>query len=181
MALEKVLLHSCCAPCSAPIMEWMMNNSIMPTLFFFNPNIYPSEEYLKRKEECVRYVARKGIGFIDGDCTHEAWLEHVAGLEDQPERGRRCIKCFEVRLEATARLASAEGFTVFTTTLAGSRWKDFGQIVEAGTRAASQACEVRFWDKDWKRGGLTERRKILLGENGFYNQQYCGCEFSMRR
>lgn len=177
--MEKILLHSCCAPCSAPILEWMLDNGFSPTLFFFNPNIFPDEEYTKRKEECIRYAQQLGVDFIDGDYDHDCWLEKVAGMEDQPERGLRCGVCFGIRLDATARLAAEKGFSVFTTTLAGSRWKSFEQIVEAGNRAALTEG-IRFWDKDWKKGGLTERRKILLQENGFYNQQYCGCEFSIR-
>ncbi|NDV66270.1 epoxyqueuosine reductase QueH [Bacteroides sp. 224] len=178
--MEKVLLHCCCAPCSAPIMEWMLNNNISPTLFYFNPNIFPSEEYLKRKEECIAYAQAQGIDFIDGDYNHADWLAKVAGLEDQPERGTRCLECFKIRLKATAILATEKGFSLFTTTLAGSRWKSFTQIVEAGNWAASLVTGVQFWEKDWKKGGLTERRKILLQENQFYNQQYCGCEFSIR-
>ncbi len=178
---KKILLHSCCAPCSAPILEWMLNNGIQPTIFFFNPNIYPVGEYLKRKDECIRYAKHLGVDFIDGDYDHEVWLKRIAGLEDLPERGSRCLECFKVRLAATALLASEKNFDTFTTTLAGSRWKSFLQIVEAGHWAASSVNGVTFWDKDWKKGGLTERRRILLQENNFYNQQYCGCEFSMNR
>lgn len=177
--MEKVLLHCCCAPCSAPIIEWMLNNGIAPALFFFNPNIYPAGEYLIRKEECMKYALSQGLECIDGDYNHEYWLSKVAGLEDQPERGSRCVQCFKMRLEATAILASERGFSKITTTLAGSRWKSFAQIVEAGNGAAALVAHVQFWAKDWKKGGLTERRKILLQENGFYNQSYCGCEFSI--
>lgn len=179
--MKEILLHSCCAPCSAPIMEWMLNNDIQPTLFYFNPNIYPLEEYLRRKEECSQYALRAGVEFIDGDYNHNTWLQKIAGLEAAPERGSRCAQCFLIRLKATAFLASERGFSQFTTTLAGSRWKNFAQIVEAGNRAASLFDNVRFWDKDWKKGGLTERRSILLRQNNFYNQHYCGCEFSMKR
>ena len=178
--MEHILLHCCCAPCSAPIIEWMLNNDITPTLFYFNPNIYPTEEYLIRKEECIRYALSQGVEFIDGDYDHAYWLSKVAGLEDQPERGTRCLQCFKLRMQATALLAAEKGFDQMTTTLAGSRWKSFAQIVEAGNWAAAQAGGVRFWEKDWKKGGLTERRKVLLQENDFYNQQYCGCEFSIR-
>jgi predicted adenine nucleotide alpha hydrolase (AANH) superfamily ATPase len=159
----------------------MLNNEFVPTLFFFNPNIYPLEEYLKRKEECVRYAQSSGVELIDGDYEHDRWLEGIAGLEDQPERGSRCAECFSIRLKATALLASQRQISLFTTTLLGSRWKSYGQIVEAGHRAASVVEGVRFWDKDWKKGGLTERRKVLLQEHGFYNQLYCGCEFSIRK
>ncbi len=159
----------------------MLNNTISPTLFFFNPNIYPVEEYQKRKSECIRYAEQQGVDFIDGDYEHDSWLKRISGLENEPERGQRCIQCFKIRLEATALLASEKDFTKFTTTLTGSRWKSFQQIVEAGKHAASLVNGIQFWDKDWKKGGLTERRKILLQDNNFYNQQYCGCEFSIRK
>jgi predicted adenine nucleotide alpha hydrolase (AANH) superfamily ATPase len=162
-------------------MEWMLNNGIAPVLYFFNPNIHPFDEYLKRKEECMRYAESLGVAFIDGDYEHDRWLEGVAGLENQPERGSRCAECFRMRLKATAQIASQQHISLFTTTLMGSRWKSYRQIVEAGRWAASFAEGIGFWDKDWKKGGLTERRKMLLQENGFYNQQYCGCEFSIRK
>jgi epoxyqueuosine reductase len=153
----------------------------MPTLFFFNPNIYPQTEYNQRKEECIRYAEKQALQFIDGDYNHEQWLRQMAGLEKEPERGRRCLQCFKVRLYATALIASEFHFPQFTTTLTGSRWKSIDQITEAGKWAAAQCQNIDFWDKDWKKGGLTERRKILLQENNFYNQQYCGCEFSIHK
>jgi len=159
----------------------MLNNEFTPTLFFFNPNIYPTEEYLKRKEECIRYAKQLGLDLIDGDYNHNHWLQCVKGLEDQPERGLRCLECFKMRLKATAQIALERNIPLFTTTLTGSRWKSYQQIVEAGNWAASFASGTEFWDKDWKKGGLTERRKILLQENEFYNQLYCGCEFSIRK
>ncbi len=173
-----ILLHSCCAPCSAPILEWMLNEGHTPVLYFFNPNIFPAEEYLRRREELARYAQKQGVQVIDGDDAHENWLAAVAGLEDEPERGARCAQCFRHRLAAAAKLAAEEGFSTFTTTLSGSRWKNFSQICEAGHRAAAQHNGLTFWDKDWKKGGLTERRAVLLRENNFYNQTYCGCEFS---
>ncbi|MTK53329.1 epoxyqueuosine reductase QueH [Paludibacter sp.] len=179
--MQKVLLHTCCAPCSAPIIEWLLNNEYIPTLFFFNPNIYPTEEYLKRKKECIAYAQLHNIDFVDGDYDHERWLQQIVGLEEEPERGTRCLQCFKIRMKATAIVASEMHFSVFTTTLAGSRWKSLSQITEAGIWAASHYKNVDFWDKDWKKAGLTERRKILLQENNFYNQQYCGCEFSIRK
>lgn len=179
--MQQTLLHTCCAPCSAPIIEWLLQNDIQPVLFFFNPNIFPQEEYIRRKEESIRFAAKLGLEFIDGDYDHEAWLRRIAGLEDEPERGKRCMSCFKIRLEATALLAADKGIPTFTTTLTGSRWKNYNQIVEAGMLAESKTTGTRFWDRDWKKGGLTERRKFLLLENDFYNQQYCGCEFSMRK
>ena len=105
----------------------------------------------------------------------------MAGLEDEPERGKGCLQCFKIRLLATAKLADERGFRLFTTTLASSRWKSLQQITEAGKWAAARFEGLEFWEKNWRKGGLSERRKILLAENGFYNQQYCGCEFSFRK
>jgi predicted adenine nucleotide alpha hydrolase (AANH) superfamily ATPase len=150
-----------------------------PALFFFNPNIYPLEEYEIRKNELKRYAESLSIEFIDGDYDHAQWLNVVKGLENQPERGSRCLECFKMRLLATAQLAHEKGFTQIATTLASSRWKSLEQIAEAGRRAVSQFPDVEFWEKNWRKDGLSERRRILLRENGFYNQGYCGCEFSL--
>ena len=92
--MENVLLHSCCAPCSAAIVEWMLAQDIRPTLYYFNPNIFPQEEYEIRKSECSRYAQKLGLEIIDGDYDHTAWLSDVAGLEDEPERGKRCLQCW---------------------------------------------------------------------------------------
>ncbi|MDR2815237.1 MAG: epoxyqueuosine reductase QueH, partial [Proteiniphilum sp.] len=164
--MEKVLLHCCCAPCSAAVIEWMLIHDIRPVLFYFNPNIFPQEEYLKRKDECTRYAHSQGVDIIDGDYDHAAWLKKIEGLENEPERGRRCLRCFQVRLHATAILASQSGFPVFATTLASSRWKSQEQIFAAGTHAASLVDNVTFRHKNWRKDGLSERRRILLQENG---------------
>jgi predicted adenine nucleotide alpha hydrolase (AANH) superfamily ATPase len=174
-----LLLHTCCAPCSAAIIEYLTAASIDFTLFFFNPNIYPREEYEKRKLELQRYAQSLGIAFVDGDYDHALWLEGVRGLEDQPERGLRCSTCFKIRLSATARLAHEKGFDRIATTLASSRWKSLEQIAEAGHWAVAPFPGLEFWAKNWRKEGLSERRRILLKENGFYNQSYCGCEFNI--
>ena len=194
---EKVLLHSCCAPCSAAILEWMGQNSYEPTILFYNPNIFPEEEYLKRKTEIVRYAHKIGVAItdLDGDNAegqqavtmgdweqqHAGWLRCTEGLEGEPERGRRCLACFRHRLCVAADYAASHGFPLFTTTLASSRWKDIRQINEAGLYAQEQCGRglTRFWDRNWRKGGLYERRNILARQ--FYNQQYCGCEFSLRQ
>jgi len=183
----RCLLHCCCAPCSSAILEWMLNNDVQPVLFYCNPNIYPAEEYQIRKNEITQYATKLGIEIIDDDYDHEAWLCHVKGLENEPERGGRCLECFKLRLLRSARKASELGIETFTTTLASSRWKSLEQINAAGQWAAEQvnqdpACTspVRFDDRNWRKGGLQQRRNELLKENGFYNQLYCGCEFSLR-
>ncbi len=178
---DKVLLHSCCAPCSSAIIECMVANGIHPTVYYYNPNIYPFEEYEIRKAEAKRFVTSQGLSFVDADYDYDGWKEGVCGMENEPERGRRCLQCFKMRLLQTARYASEHGFTVFTTTLASSRWKSLEQINEAGQWAAAQVDGVTFWEQNWRKGGLQERRNQLLREYGFYNQLYCGCEFSRLR
>ena len=180
----RVLLHACCAPCSSAIVEWLLAHEIEPVIYYFNPNIYPRDEYEIRKNESKRHAENLGIKWIDGDYDHEAWKAQMCGLEQEPERGRRCEACFYVRLLATAKKAQELGIEWFATTLASSRWKNLEQINRAGSRAAEvvshQYSAVRFWAQNWRKDGLQERRNELLKAYDFYNQTYCGCEFSLR-
>ena len=201
---SEVLLHACCAPCSSAIVEWLMANGVRPTIFYYNPNIWPREEYDIRKEESKRHAERLGIRWIDGDYNHEEWLGFVRGerreergerrdeergerdeergeiydVAAEPERGRRCEQCFTLRLTAAAHKAAELGIKYFATTLASSRWKSLEQIERAGRQAEQAVPGTTFWAQNWRKGGLQERRNQLLKAYGFYNQQYCGCEFS---
>lgn len=178
---KEVLLHSCCAPCSSAIIEWMLHNDVHPTIFYCNPNIFPQEEYLIRKTEITRYAQKLGLTLIDEDYNHEAWHNYIEGYEGEPERGVRCLLCFKYRLLQTAQKCIDLGIAEFTTTLASSRWKRLDQINEAGLWAAKQVGGgVVFDTRNWRKGGLQERRNQLLKENNFYNQLYCGCEYSCR-
>ena len=232
MGETTVLLHTCCAPCSSAIIEALMQNGITPIIYYCNPNIYPQEEYEIRKNECTRYAQALGLEIVDADYDHDNWLEQMTGLENEPERGGRCLKCFKLRLLRTARYASQRGIKVITTTLASSRWKSLDQINEAGQWACNalrgmtaqlpdeaqqrrfsavpeapdqseserSVCptgavgasrlgveavppknEVIWWNRNWRKDGLQERRLQILKEYDFYNQLYCGCEFSMRK
>ena len=178
--MERILLHTCCAPCSGAIIEWMMQNGYVPTIYYCNPNIYPFEEYMVRKEECSRYARSLSLEIVDADYDHAAWQCCIAGLEGEPERGKRCLECFKMRLLSAARYASEHGFSTFTSTLDSSRWKRHDQIVEAGQWAAAQFPGLTFWDRNWRQGGLQERRSQIIKEQDFYNQRYCGCEYSMQ-
>lgn len=178
--VDKVLLHTCCAPCSSAIIECMMQNGIMPLIFYCNPNIFPEEEYVIRKEECTRYADSLGLEIVDADYNHDHWRKQMIGLENEPERGVRCLKCFKIRLLESARYAQERGIKVFTTTLASSRWKSLEQIEEAGRYAQEAYPDVTFWAQNWRKGGLSERRLQIIKQYDFYNQRYCGCEFSMR-
>ena len=191
-----MLLHACCAPCSSAIVEWLLAHGVTPVIYYFNPNIYPLEEYEIRKNESKRHAASLGIQWIDADYSHSEWRCAMEGLEQEPERGRRCERCFYVRLLATAKKAQELGITWFATTLASSRWKNLEQINRAGEAAARVANDemsrlrlnesltlndVRFWAQNWRKDGLQERRNALLKEYNFYNQLYCGCEFSLNQ
>ena len=186
---HEVLLHACCAPCSSAIVEWLLAHDIKPVIFYYNPNIFPLEEYEIRKNESKRHAECLGIRWIDGDYDHEAWLGSVCGLEGEPERGRRCLQCFTIRLTEAARVARRLAIPYFATTLASSRWKSLDHINRAGLLAEETVnaegslsdFKVSFWPQNWRKGGLQERRNQLLKEFDFYNQQYCGCEFSRRK
>lgn len=183
---KKVLLHTCCAPCSSAIIEFMLAHGMEPVIYYCNPNIYPYEEYLIRKNECTRYAESLGLEIVDADYDHEKWLEGIRGMESEPERGGRCLKCFRMRLLDTARYAAQRGIRVITTTLASSRWKSLEQIDDAGRWACAEVNDrmgkdtVLWWERNWRKGGLQERRNQIIKEYGFYNQLWCGCEFSRR-
>ena len=187
LGAEKVLLHACCAPCSSAVVECLMDNGIRPTIFYSNSNIFPLEEYLHRKDECTRYAQSLGLEIVDDDYEHADWRSCAAlGLENEPERGARCLACFKYRLLRAARYASQHGHTVLTTTLASSRWKNLAQVDAAGrwacdtVNSALPPVAVTWWGQNWRKGGLQDRRNQIIREMNFYNQQYCGCEYSLR-
>lgn len=178
--MKKVLLHSCCAPCSGAIIEWMLANGIKPVIFFSNSNITPFEEYEKREKECKRFAKEMGVEIVEDEYDHDDWLNIATGLETAPEKGARCLKCFKYRLSRAARFAAANDFDCLTTSLASSRWKSLEQVDEAGMEACAEVEGVDWWAKNWRKGGLQERRNQIIKEQNFYNQLFCGCEFSKK-
>ena len=178
---KRILLHCCCAPCSGAVVECLVQNGLRPTLFFSNSNIVPREEYDLRRSELTRYARLFGLEVVDDEYDHEAWLDFTIGhdkaLEKVPERGPRCLRCFKFRLQRAAQYAAANGYDVLTTTLASSRWKSLEQVDEAG-RLACENMQVIWWNQNWRKGGLQPRRSEIIKEQQFYNQTFCGCEFS---
>lgn len=175
----KILLHACCAPCSGAILECMLREGLTPVIFYSNSNIYPSEEYFIRRDECRRWAQTNGVEFVEDDYDHGTWNAAVAsGLEAEPERGPRCLQCFRYRLRRAAQYAHEHGYHVLTTTLASSRWKSLEQIDTAGFEACAAYDDVRWWAQNWRKGGLQQRRSEIIREQNFYNQLYCGCEYS---
>lgn len=176
----KVLLHVCCAPCSCAILEGMKASGLDVTVFFYNPNIHPREEYEKRKAEIVAFASKLGVPLVDADYDTENWFARVKGLENEPERGKRCSVCFDMRLDQAARYAKANGFPFIATSLSISRHKNQEQVHEAGHAAAARFDGVRFWDYNWRAKGGADRGAALAKQEGFYRQNYCGCAYSLR-
>lgn len=177
---SKVLLHSCCAPCSGEVMDSFIDSGIDFTIFFYNPNIHPKEEYEIRKSENIRYAKKKNIPFIDADYDREQWFKRIKGLEWEPERGKRCLMCFDMRFERAALYAIEHGFKVFTSSLGISRWKDMDQINKSGIRAASRYSNLIYWTYNWRKKGGSQRMYEISKQEKFYQQEYCGCVYSLR-
>ena len=177
---SNLLLHSCCAPCAGEIMEALAASNIKTTVYFYNPNIHPIEEYEIRKNENKRFCDKLGFECIDGDYDKDNWFERIKGLEDEPERGKRCTQCFDMRFERSALFAQENGFGVYATTLGISRWKDMEQINSSGLRAAKRYEDVSYWDFNWRKQGGSSRMVEISKREEFYQQEYCGCVYSLR-
>ena len=196
----KLMLHACCACCASYVLEYLSEHFEI-YLLFYNPNITSVSEYDYRYSELKRLVSEMGLSqkvtIVESDYSPDEFMSSVKGLENEPERGGRCLKCFKLRLLRTAQYARQRGIKVITTTLASSRWKSLDQINEAGQWACTMPLgavdvsrlgvktvppddrQVIWWNQNWRKGGLQERRNQILKEYDFYNQRYCGCEFSM--
>lgn len=177
---QNLLLHSCCAPCAGDIMEQLTASNIEYTVLFYNPNIHPVQEYETRKNENKRFADKYNIPFIDMDYDKDNWFERVKGLEWEPERGKRCTACFDMRFERTALYAKEHGFSLISSTLGISRWKDMNQINGCGVRAAARYPEMEYWTYNWRKKGGAERMYQIAKKENFYKQEYCGCVYSLR-
>lgn len=161
-------------------MEAMKASGLDITVYFYNPNIHPREEYNLRKEENIRFAEKMGIPFVDADYDSDHWFARVKGLEWEPERGARCTECFDMRFERTALYAHENGFRLYTSCLGISRWKDMHQINGCGHRAAARYPDVTYWDYNWRKNGGANRMIEISKREEFYQQEYCGCIYSLR-
>lgn len=177
---DRLLLHSCCAPCSGELIEALLASNIDFHIFFYNPNIHPLKEYELRKEENKRFARKHNIPFIDADYHKDEWFSRTTGLADEPERGKRCTVCFDMRFEYTAHYAHEHGFPVISSSLSISRWKDMNQINECGVRAAKRYPSLVYWTYNWRKKGGSERMYQIAKKENFYKQEYCGCVYSLR-
>ncbi|MCR5144361.1 MAG: epoxyqueuosine reductase QueH [Lachnospiraceae bacterium] len=175
-----LLLHSCCAPCSSYCLEYL-SDYFEITVFYYNPNIYPDEEYFHRVEEqknfIERFPAKHPISFIQGDFEKERFFQSVKGLENEPERGARCKVCFELRLGESAKMAADRGFDYFTTTLSISPMKDAQLLNEIGTQLEEE-YGIKYLHSDFKKKNGYKRSCEISQEYNMYRQDYCGCVFS---
>lgn len=173
----KLLLHSCCGPCSSYVTEYLAKYFDI-WIFFYNPNIYPESEYILRLDTQKKWLDDTGYAVLsDSGYDHVDFIEAVSGLESEPEGGKRCEICFRLRLEATAKKARDEGFDFFGTTLTVSPHKDQDLLNRIGEEL-SERYGVCWLYSDFKKRDGYKRSIILSKEHGLYRQNYCGCEFS---
>jgi len=177
---SKLLLHSCCAPCSGEVMEALIASDIDFTIYFYNPNIHPRKEYDLRKDENIKFAEKHNIPFVDADYDVDDWFVRAKGMEHEPERGIRCTMCFDMRFERTALYAYENGFPVISSSLGISRWKNFEQINDCGIRAADHYPGITYWTYNWRKKGGSSRMLDISKREHFYMQEYCGCAYSLR-
>lgn len=175
----KLLLHTCCAPCSAYVIQ-LLQECYDVTGYFYNPNIHPGEEYQKRLAEEKKYFSKTKIKLIEGPFDKKKWFDLVKGHEKDPEKGERCWICYRMRLEQAGRFAKDNGYDVFTTTLSLSPHKDFGKIGQIGLEIGSQ-YGIKFLDMDFKKQNGFKKSLEISKHEHFYRQSYCGCIFTMKK
>lgn len=177
--MKKLLLHSCCAPCSTHVIE-VLKSQYDVTILFYNPNIFPAEEYEKRLAEQRRYGEIAGVSILTENYDENEFLDYVQGLESEKEGGKRCDKCFELRLRKTARLCKEKGFDLFSTTLTVSPHKNSYTINAIGKKIADEEGVVFLEESFKKKDGYLDSLR-LSKKYELYRQNYCGCRFSIRR
>lgn len=177
---EKLLLHSCCGPCSSYVISYLTKYFDI-TVLYYNPNIYPQEEYLKRKEEQIRLINELDtdglVDIMDCDYDNDIYEEKIHGLENEPERGSRCKVCYKMRMEKTALLASSNNYDYFSTTLSVSPYKNADWINEIGEEMES-AYNVKWLYSDFKKKDGYKQSILLSQKYNLYRQDYCGCKYS---
>ncbi len=175
---KKLLLHICCVGCGVYISEELKSEYDI-TLFFYNPNIFPVEEYKKRLHETKRISEEYGLKLVISENDHKKWLQMVKGLESEPEKGKRCEVCFRDRLKKTAEYAQNSNFDYFATTLTTSPHKDAALISRIGNEL-SKDKNIKYLDKDFKKNEGFKKSCAVSRKLNLYRQNYCGCEFSIR-
>ena len=178
--VPSLLLHSCCAPCSSYCIEYL-SQFFYVTVFYYNPNIYPDEEYYHRVKEQQRFIkefpTKYPVKFIEGDYDKSSFYEIAKGLEKEPEKGKRCHRCYDFRLRRTAAVAKEKGFDFFSTTLTISPMKDSQVLNEIGASIGTE-LGVDWLYSDFKKREGYKRSTEISREYDMYRQDYCGCVYS---
>ena len=178
MGKIRLILMSCCAPCSCGAIKQLKDGEIPDIddfiVMFFNPNIFPETEYQKRLNEQIKYCESLGVKYVIGDYNHEDWKNNIKGLEKEPERGARCSKCFAYRFCYAHEYALKNGFNAISSVFGVSRHKDQSQVDNAGNVSCG---EIKYLPIKWNEN----LRQKINRESNFYRQNYCGCEFSIRK
>ncbi len=177
MEKKQILLHTCCASCS-PYVISVLQREFEPTIYYYNPNIHPFEEYLKRRLDLEAYVRSQGLSFIEGEYDDTHWRYLQRGLEHEPEGAERCYGCFRMRLNRTALYAATHGYEWFTTTLTVSPYKNSTLINKVGKELARN-YGINYLDRDFKKNDGAKKSHELAKKLDFYRQKYCGCDFSL--
>ncbi len=177
---KKILVHTCCAPCSGYCFEKLVNDGYEIAGYFYNPNIHPEPEYKKRLGELARYSEQMNFQVLIEEEPPELWFDAIKGLEQEKEGGKRCEACFKVRLEKTALFAKKNGFDGFTTVLTISPHKNSAVINQIGKKIAKK-YEIGFLEENFKKHDGFKKSLELSDKYGFYRQNYCGCVYSKKK
>lgn len=179
---KKLLLHSCCGPCSSYVITYLIKCFDI-TILYYNPNIYPYEEYLKRKEEQIKVIKKLQkdgkIDILDCDYDNDIYEKKIKGLEDEPERGKRCEICYRMRMEKTASYAKKNGYDYFCTTLSVSPYKNAKLINKIG-KDLEDIYKVKWLYSDFKKKDGYKKSILLSQKYNLYRQNYCGCVYSKK-
>ena len=177
---NKIILHACCAICSGYPVSYLKDAGYSVIVYFYNPNIYPDSEYQKRLEAEKTLCNHFGVELVEGEYKPEEYYDFVKGFEQEPEKGARCDKCFELRLRKTAQFAIKHGISNFTTSIVISPHKNFQKLSLIGNKIAEE-YNLNYVDIDFKKkDGFLKTNKISK-ELGLYRQNYCGCKFALRK
>ncbi len=178
--MQKVLLHSCCAVCLIHPYNVLKSDGYEVLAYFYNPNIFPEKEYETRKQEFIEYCTNNNIDYLIEEDTQEFFINAIKGLENEPEKGKRCEECFSLRLKRSAKKAKELGIKAFTTTLSVSPHKVSDMIFKAG-KVAQKEHDTAFLEYNFKKNNGFKIAQEYAKLNNMYKQNYCGCRFSIRK
>ncbi len=179
MSSDKVLLHACCAPCLTNSIQELYKEDFLPTVYFYNPNIHPDIEYKKRLEELTSFCEKKNYPIIIENGDFDFWYEICTPLKEEKEGGKRCLKCFEMRLEKSAKYAKEHNFDYFCTTLTISPHKNTENINKIG-KELEKKYNITYLEKNFKKNDGFKKSLELSKKSNLFRQTYCGCEYSIR-